>query len=87
MRERRALLLAGAGCPLSELVSLSAREALAGMEFCAGIPGSVGGAVRMNAGAYGGEIGRIVESVNLPGRFRRETRRHGAGAPFRVQRS
>ncbi len=59
------LLLAGAGCPLSELVNLSAREALAGMEFCAGIPGSVGGAVRMNAGAYGGEIKDIVESVSL----------------------
>jgi UDP-N-acetylmuramate dehydrogenase len=59
------LLLAGAGCPLAELVNLSAREALAGMEFCAGIPGSVGGAVRMNAGAYGGEIKDIVESVSL----------------------
>ena len=59
------LLLAGAGCPLSELVSLAVREALAGMEFCAGIPGSVGGAVRMNAGAYGGEIKDIVESVSL----------------------
>ncbi len=41
------------------------REALAGMEFCAGIPGSVGGAIRMNAGAYGGEIKDIVESANL----------------------
>ncbi|MDP3097677.1 MAG: UDP-N-acetylmuramate dehydrogenase [Syntrophales bacterium] len=59
------LLLAGAGCPLSELVSLAMREALTGMEFCAGIPGSVGGAIRMNAGAYGGEIKDIVESANL----------------------
>jgi UDP-N-acetylmuramate dehydrogenase len=59
------LLLAGAGCPLSEMVSLAVREALAGMAFCAGIPGSVGGAVRMNAGAYGGEIKDIVESVNI----------------------
>jgi UDP-N-acetylmuramate dehydrogenase len=59
------LLIAGAGGPLSELVSLTVREALAGMEFCAGIPGSVGGAVRMNAGAYGGEIKDIVESVSL----------------------
>jgi UDP-N-acetylmuramate dehydrogenase len=59
------LLLAGAGCLLSELVSLAVREALTGMAFCAGIPGSVGGAVRMNAGAYGGEIKDIVESVSL----------------------
>jgi UDP-N-acetylmuramate dehydrogenase len=59
------LLLAGAGCLLSELVSLAVREALAGMEFCAGIPGSVGGAIRMNAGAYGGEIKDIAESVSL----------------------
>lgn len=59
------LLFAGSGCLLSELVSHSAGEALAGMEFCAGIPGSVGGAVRMNAGAYGKEIKDIVESVHL----------------------
>jgi UDP-N-acetylmuramate dehydrogenase len=72
------LLLAGAGCPLSELVSLAVREALAGMEFCAGIPGSVGGAIRMNAGAYGGEIKDIVESVNLldaSGRIRTAARK------------
>jgi UDP-N-acetylmuramate dehydrogenase len=59
------LLLTGAGCPLSELVNVAMREALTGMEFCAGIPGSVGGAIRMNAGAYGGEIKNIVESVDL----------------------
>jgi UDP-N-acetylmuramate dehydrogenase len=58
-------LLAGAGCPLSELVSVAMQKALTGMEFCAGIPGSVGGAIRMNAGAYGGEIKDIVESVLL----------------------
>ena len=59
------LLFAGAGCPLSELVSLAMRKALTGTEFCAGIPGSVGGAIRMNAGAYGGEMKDIVESVTL----------------------
>jgi len=59
------LLLAGAGCPLSELVGLAMQEALTGMEFCAGIPGSLGGAIRMNAGAYEGEIKDIVESVHL----------------------
>jgi UDP-N-acetylmuramate dehydrogenase len=35
------------------------------MEFCAGIPGSVGGAVRMNAGAYGGEIKDVIRSIRL----------------------
>ncbi len=58
-------LEAEAGLPLSELVGASVREALTGAEFCAGIPGSVGGAVRMNAGAYGGEIKDICASVRL----------------------
>ncbi len=58
-------LEAQAGLPLAELVNLSVREALTGMEFCAGIPGSVGGAVRMNAGAYGGEIKDICLAVRL----------------------
>jgi UDP-N-acetylmuramate dehydrogenase len=63
--ENGVLLLAGAGCPLSELVSFTVREAVAGMEFCAGIPGSVGGAVRMNAGAYGGNIANVIESSTI----------------------
>ena len=58
-------LEAQAGVRLSELVALSVREALTGAEFLAGIPGSVGGAVRMNAGAYGGEIKDICTSVSL----------------------
>ncbi|MDO8785960.1 MAG: UDP-N-acetylmuramate dehydrogenase, partial [Syntrophales bacterium] len=58
-------IYAGAGVALSEIVSLSVTEALDGIEFCAGIPGSVGGAVKMNAGAYGSEIKDIVEGVNL----------------------
>ncbi len=56
---------AQAGLPLSELVNLAVREALTGMEFCAGIPGSVGGAVRMNAGAFGGEMKDVCLAVRL----------------------
>jgi UDP-N-acetylmuramate dehydrogenase len=56
---------AAAGASLAEVVALSAREGLAGMEFCAGIPGSVGGGVRMNAGAYGSELKDVIESVDL----------------------
>ena len=63
--EGRAAILAEAGASLAEVVALTAREALAGMEFCAGIPGSVGGGIRMNAGAYGSELKDVIESVEL----------------------
>ncbi len=59
------LLHAGAGATLSEIVLLSEKRSLSGMEFCAGIPGSVGGAVKMNAGAWGNEIKDVVETVGL----------------------
>ncbi len=64
---------AGAGVSLSELVALAAREGLAGLEFGAGIPGSVGGAVRMNAGAFGREMKDVVKGIRIldeEGRFR-----------------
>lgn len=63
--EGRAAIRAEAGASLAEVVALSAREGLTGMEFCAGIPGSVGGGIRMNAGAYGSEMKDVLESVDL----------------------
>lgn len=63
--EGRAALFAEAGASLAEVVALTAREGLTGMEFCAGIPGSVGGGIRMNAGAWGGEMKDVLESVDL----------------------
>lgn len=56
---------AEAGVALSELVVRSMNEGFTGMEFCAGIPGSVGGAVRMNAGAYGSEMKDVIVSLRL----------------------
>lgn len=56
---------AEAGVSLSEIVNLCVRESLTGMEFCAGIPGSVGGGVKMNAGAFGSELVDVVETVTL----------------------
>ena len=53
-------ITAGAGALLSRTASLAASHALTGMEFAAGIPGTIGGAVVMNAGAYGGEMRDII---------------------------
>jgi UDP-N-acetylmuramate dehydrogenase len=58
-------IYAGAGAMLSKVANTAARMGLTGMEFAAGIPGSIGGAVVMNAGAYGGEIKDILVSVRV----------------------
>lgn len=55
----------GAGMSLSELADFAAKEGLSGLEFASGIPGTVGGAVFMNAGAYGGEIKDVLVSALL----------------------
>ncbi|MBO5939366.1 MAG: UDP-N-acetylmuramate dehydrogenase [Clostridia bacterium] len=51
------------GVSLSRLASFAAERGLSGLEFAKGIPGTVGGAVFMNAGAYGGEMSAIVENA------------------------
>ena len=53
-------IIAGAGVMLSKLANTAAREELTGLEFAAGIPGTVGGAVMMNAGAYGSEMKNVL---------------------------
>ena len=55
----------GAGMLLSKTANRAAEHGLTGMEFAAGIPGSIGGAVVMNAGAYGGELKDVLESVRV----------------------
>ena len=52
----------GAGCLLSKAAAEAARRGLSGLEFASGIPGSLGGAIVMNAGAYGGEMKDVVVS-------------------------
>lgn len=54
---------AQSGILLSRLSKLVAKEGLSGMELISGIPGSLGGAVYMNAGAYGAEIGDVIKEV------------------------
>ncbi|HUU92249.1 MAG TPA: UDP-N-acetylmuramate dehydrogenase [Phycisphaerae bacterium] len=59
------LLRAGAAAPLSKVVAEAARHSLSGIECLVGIPGSVGGGVRMNAGGAYGDIGQTVERVKV----------------------
>ena len=56
-------IYAEAGVSLSRLASFAQQNGLTGLEFASGIPGSVGGGLMMNAGAYGGELKDAVESV------------------------
>lgn len=59
------LIKADAGCILSKLANLAKDNSLTGMEFASGIPGTLGGAIVMNAGAYGGEMKDIIEYVDI----------------------
>jgi len=56
---------AEAGARIIDTAFTAAKAALSGMEFAAGIPGSIGGGVFMNAGAYGGETQEVVKTVNV----------------------
>ncbi len=65
--------VAGAGMKLSDLLTQCKDKGLSGLEFAAGIPGTIGGAVTMNAGAYGGEMKDVVEGVEVIGRKGQKT--------------
>lgn len=58
-------ITAGAGIPLAKLAAYAAEYSLEGLEFASGIPGTIGGAVMMNAGAYGGEISQVLASARV----------------------
>lgn len=58
-------VVVGSGVKLIDLSRRVANENLTGLEFACGIPGSVGGAVYMNAGAYGGEMCQVIQGVSV----------------------
>ena len=63
--ENDQVILAGGGLSLFALIEYCKARGLAGLEFLAGIPGTTGGAVAMNAGAWGSEVGNLVEEVQM----------------------
>ena len=58
-------ITAQSGIRLSKLANILAKHSLKGFEFASGIPGTLGGAVVMNAGAYGGEMSQVLDSVRV----------------------
>lgn len=62
-QQNKIYITAGAGIPLPKLAIEMGKKGYSGLEFAAGIPGTIGGAVRMNAGAYGSEMKDIVANT------------------------
>ena len=82
-------IYAEAGVSLSRLASFAQQNGLAGLEFASGIPGSLGGGCRMNAGAYGGELKDVIESVvcyYLPEQALYELRAEDCAFSYRASR-
>lgn len=65
-------LIAASGATLASIARTAQQRALSGLEFAHGIPGTLGGALFMNAGAYGGEMSQVVTSVRVYDRERDE---------------
>jgi UDP-N-acetylmuramate dehydrogenase len=79
-------LLCGGGARLPAVSARAAQAGLTGIEFGVNIPGTVGGAVRMNANAYGGELARVLEWIDVVGPGGTE-RRDPAALGFAYRRS
>ena len=70
-------LLCGGGARLPQAAAFAARAGLSGLEFGVNIPGTVGGAVKMNANAYGGDLARVLEWVEVTTAVRHRAPRPG----------
>jgi UDP-N-acetylenolpyruvoylglucosamine reductase len=81
-----ARLLCGGGARLPQAAAHAARAGLSGLEFGVNIPGTVGGAVKMNANAYGGDLARVLDWVEITGPQGSERRAPGE-LGFRYRRS
>jgi UDP-N-acetylenolpyruvoylglucosamine reductase len=79
-------LLCGGGARLPQAAAFAARAGLSGLEFGVNIPGTVGGAVKMNANAYGGDLARVLEWVEVTTQSGTDRRAPGE-LGFRYRRS
>ena len=59
------ILTVGGGCSVIKLATIISKKGLSGLEFASGIPGSIGGAVYMNAGAHGSDMSKIVVKARI----------------------
>ncbi|WP_261807306.1 UDP-N-acetylmuramate dehydrogenase [Lapidilactobacillus luobeiensis] len=80
-------LVASAGAPLMAVAEAAYHFGLTGLEFATGIPGSVGGAVFMNAGAYHGEVSDVISAINVLDQRGNLRRISGADLHFRYRHS
>lgn len=80
------LLRAGAGASLNQVLDAALERTLGGLECLAGIPGTVGGAVWMNAGSFGGSVGQMVETVDYVSAEGQEARVSASDLRFSYRR-
>lgn len=81
------LVTAGGGLSNRELIKYCIQEGLSGMEFLAGVPGTLGGAVMMNAGAYGEETGSFIEKIGIVTSSGNAEELIGSGIKFSYRKS
>lgn len=67
-KDEKKLITVGAGCKLGEISHKLARKEIEGLEFAAGIPGTIGGAIKMNAGAHGMEMKDVIKTITYVSR-------------------
>ncbi len=87
LKRQGEMLRVGAGALLPAIVEFAATEGLRGLEFAAGIPGSVGGAAIVNAGAYDGDMGGVVTEISGMDRQGRRASLRGEELAYRYRES
>lgn len=86
-KSQKVLITVGSGNKLGEIAQKLCSKEISGFEFAAGIPGTIGGAIRMNAGAYGSEMKDIVKTITYMDRAGEIHKINNAEAKFEYRKS